>query len=128
MTPRPPKDARTVRIAIVGPSPCEQCNAACCKQSAWPYAVLLQDEDERRRFRPWSTTTLLADADGETKSVQVIGYREGRCPFLGEDDRCTVYEDRPLSCRQFECTRRFGQDETFFDRNPAVRTLLVGLA
>lgn len=23
------------------------------------------------------------------------------CPFLGEDNRCTVYEDRPKACRDF---------------------------
>ncbi|HEX8324391.1 MAG TPA: YkgJ family cysteine cluster protein [Tepidisphaeraceae bacterium] len=118
---------RTIRIALIGPSPCERCDAACCKQSAWPYAVLLQSDDERRKFRPWSTTTMLNDADGETRRVQVIGYRDGRCPFLGGDDRCTIYDDRPLSCRQFECTRRFGQDETFFVANESVRALLKHL-
>lgn len=118
---------RTIRIAIIGPSPCDQCDAACCKQSAWPFAVLLQDENERCRFRPWSTTTLLNDSDGKTRTVQVIGYQNGRCPFLGGDDRCTIYEDRPLSCRQFECTRRLGRDETFFAANPRVRRLLVSM-
>lgn len=118
--------SRTVRIAIVGRSPCDRCDAACCKQSAWSYAVLLQGDDERRRFRPWSMMTMLNDADGETKSVSVIGYRDGRCPFLGGDDRCTIYDDRPLSCRQFECTRRYGRDRTFFDANPKVRALLDG--
>jgi len=115
---------RTLRIAIVGPSPCERCDAACCKQSAWPYAVLLQSDEERRRFKPWSTTTLLNDADGSTRTVQVIAYKNGRCPFLGDDDRCGIYDDRPLSCRQFECTRRFGQDQTFFAANPRVEKLL----
>lgn len=115
---------RTLRIAIVGPSPCARCDAACCKQSAWPFAVLLQGDSEERRFGPWSTSVMLTDADERTKPVRVIGYRDGRCPFLGPDDRCTIYDDRPLSCRQFECTRRFGTDETFFAANPRVRALL----
>lgn len=118
---------KTIRIAIIGPSPCDRCDAACCKQSAWAYAVLLQSDRERRRFAPWSTTTLLNDADGSTRTVQVIAYRDGRCPFLGADDRCTIYDDRPLSCRQFECTRRFGVDTTFFDANPRVTRLLASL-
>ena len=118
---------RTVRIAIIGPSPCDACDAACCKQSAWGYAALLQSDDERRRFGPWSATTLLDDADGVTRTVQVIGYRDGRCPFLGSDDRCSIYDDRPLSCRQFECTRRFGNDASFFDANARVRELLLRL-
>ena len=118
---------RTLRIAIVGPSPCERCDAACCKQSAWPFAVLLQDDAEERRFGPWSASVMLADADGRTKPVRVIAYRDGRCPFLGDDDRCAIYDDRPLSCRQFECTRRLGNDETFFAANERVRLLLTSL-
>ncbi|HLJ53475.1 MAG TPA: YkgJ family cysteine cluster protein [Chthonomonadaceae bacterium] len=35
------------------------------------------------------------EADG-TRSL-----RESPCAFLGEDNRCTVYEDRPQSCRDF---------------------------
>ncbi len=116
---------RTIRIAIVGPSPCEQCDAACCKQSAWAYAVLLQSDQERRRFAPWSTLTSVREADGSTETVQVIAYQAGRCPFLGDDDRCGIYDDRPLSCRQFECTKRFGNDASFLDANPRVRALLL---
>ena len=118
---------RNFRIAILGPSPCERCDAACCKQSAWPFAVLLQGEDECRRFRAWSTFTPLAEADGSVRTAQVIGYQYGRCPFLGDDDRCGIYDDRPLSCRQFECTKRFGNDATFFAANPRVRALLENM-
>jgi Fe-S-cluster containining protein len=34
------------------------------------------------------------------------GYRMKAtpCPFLGEDDRCTIYEVRPEDCRQFPHT------------------------
>ena len=28
-------------------------------------------------------------------------FRTQPCPFLGEDNRCTVYEDRPQSCRGY---------------------------
>ena len=27
--------------------------------------------------------------------------REGMCPFLGLDDKCTIYHDRPAVCRKF---------------------------
>jgi Fe-S-cluster containining protein len=62
---------------------------------------------------------------------KVLPYRDGRCIFLGDDDRCTIYEDRPANCRRFECTRAYhlgGRDVTrhgiFLQRNPAVRYLL----
>jgi Fe-S-cluster containining protein len=36
-----------------------------------------------------------ANAAGEPRHLRL------RCPLLGADDRCTVYEVRPLSCRAF---------------------------
>ncbi len=30
------------------------------------------------------------------------------CPLLGADDRCTIYESRPLGCRTFFCHRHTG--------------------
>ena len=34
---------------------------------------------------------------------RVLPYVDGRCQFLGDDDRCTIYDDRPANCRRFEC-------------------------
>lgn len=31
-----------------------------------------------------------------------------RCPILGQDDRCRIYEARPFGCRTFFCDRRTG--------------------
>lgn len=114
-------EPRRLRIAIVGPtstprptptpSPCGQCRAACCVRSVSEYAILLQTDDERRRFAPWSLSLAVRDAEEVVRHERVIPYRHdtGRCPFLGEDNRCTIYEDRPQSCRDFECTRHFNQ-------------------
>lgn len=71
------------------------------------YAVLLQG-DERRRFAAWAITLPVADDLGVVRHEAVIPYRGETCPFLdGETDRCTIYDDRPRSCREFECTRHF---------------------
>ena len=32
--------------------------------------------------------------------------RTAPCPFLGEDNYCSVYEDRPLACREYPHTDR----------------------
>lgn len=34
----------------------------------------------------------------------------GPCPFLGEDNLCTVYEIRPYNCRRFACFREPGEE------------------
>ncbi len=101
-------EMRSIRIAIFGSSPCGSCYAACCKQNGHAFAVLLQGEMERRRFAPWAIDVQIMPDDLPESRVapvteRVIAYRDGTCPFLGDDDLCTIYEDRPLACRQFEC-------------------------
>src|SRR4051812_7821396 len=103
---------RVIRLAILGSSPCGSCYAACCKQNGHEFAVLLQGESERRRFAPWSIDVPMTSDDLPERGVavvteRVIAYRDGRCPFLGDDDLCTIYDDRPGSCRQFECINGF---------------------
>jgi Fe-S-cluster containining protein len=33
-----------------------------------------------------------------------------RCQFLGDDLRCTIYDDRPQVCRTFSCETRYWHD------------------
>jgi Fe-S-cluster containining protein len=35
------------------------------------------------------------------RRVMVLRHSQGHCRFLGADDRCTIYEERPLGCRIF---------------------------
>lgn len=37
----------------------------------------------------------------EGRRVMVLRHTRGACIYLGEGDRCTVYEHRPLGCRVF---------------------------
>ena len=118
---------RRVRIAVIGSSPCERCDAACCRRTVSEYAVLLSGEAERRRFAAWSVTLPVRGDGGRVVHERVIPYRGGRCPFLGEDDRCDIYEDRPAACREFECTRHFDPRRghgVFLRGNPEVAALL----
>ena len=119
---------RTIRIAIVGSSPCERCVAACCRQNGHEFAVLLQGDSERRRFAAFSMDAAVQSGD-RVIVERVLPYVNGRCRFLGADDLCTIYEDRPLSCRQFECTLSYnsggvGRHGRFLQLNPHVLTLL----
>lgn len=84
---------RSIRLAILGESPCHDCYAACCRQNGHDFAALLQGE-EVRKFRPFATKVPIR-ANGHVVVETVLPYRDGRCVFLGDDDRCTIYEDRP---------------------------------
>lgn len=121
------KGMRRVRLAILGDSPCDACHAACCRQNGHAYAALLKDQ-EVRRFAPFSVQATLRH-EQRIVSERVLPYVAGRCQFLGDDDRCTIYEDRPAACRAFQCIAHFnaegiGRHGVFLQRNPRVRALL----
>ena len=121
---------RRVRIAILGESPCELCAAACCKQNGHDFAALLSG-DEVRKFAAFALDVPIRAGD-RILVERVLPYVDGRCQFLGEDDRCTIYADRPAACRAFQCVDQFnragvGAHGTFLQRNPAVRHLLEDL-
>jgi Fe-S-cluster containining protein len=106
--------------------------AACCKQNGHDFAVLLQGDLERRRFAPWSQDVRLANDEGVERSERVIAYVGGRCPFLGEDDRCRIYDDRPQACRTFQCVADYasegvGRHGRFLRLNPHVLSMLEAL-
>ena len=124
-----------LRLAILGDSPCDLCTAACCRQNGHDYAVLLEGEVERRKFAPFAVDVPVEQGEGGSVSVErVLPYLAGRCRFLGEDDRCTIYDDRPVNCRRFQCVTGFhhggsdvGRHSLFLERNPAVLVVLQDL-
>src|SRR4051794_12545149 len=123
---------RTLRLAILGSSPCQGCAANCCRQNGHAYAVLLEG-DERRKFAPFAMDVAIQQ-DGFAVAERVLPYRDGRCVFLGPDDLCTVYDDRPMNCRRFECVRAYhnggatiGRHGEFLQRNRDVLARLEAL-
>ena len=118
----------TLRLAILGDSPCGRCTAACCKQNGHDYAAILRG-DEVRRFAAFAVDVPIRDG-GRVVIERVLPYVDGRCQFLGEDDRCTIYDDRPGACRAFQCIAHFnqsgvGEHGTFLQRNRAVLDMLL---
>jgi Fe-S-cluster containining protein len=76
---------------------CTQC-AHCCRT----LQVVVDGNDVDRlaaRFgmtsRQFSRRYVAVDDD------RTRYFAASPCPFLGEDNRCTVYEDRPKACRDF---------------------------
>lgn len=72
---------------------CLACGA-CCREAY--HAVEVGRRDPFVRFHP----ELLVTVDGRL-NVRRAGPR---CGCLGEDYRCSVYADRPKTCRDFERT------------------------
>ncbi|HYE18901.1 MAG TPA: YkgJ family cysteine cluster protein [Tepidisphaeraceae bacterium] len=119
-----------LRLAILGASPCPQCRAACCTQNGHAFAVLLQPH-EYARFAPFAVPLSVIGDDGRPTVERVLPYTDtGRCQFLDPATKlCAIYDDRPQSCRNFECTRFYnqfgvGRHHDFLGLNPDVRELL----
>jgi hypothetical protein len=77
--------------------PCGGCTA-CCTSSQFIH--IGPDETETLAHIP---RALLSPAPRLPSGHFVLGYDDtGRCPML-VDDRCSIYEHRPRTCRTYDC-------------------------
>lgn len=77
--------------------PCGECNA-CCRSSMFIH--IRADETRSLKRIP---KQLLFPVPGLPKGNVLMGYDgNGRCPML-VNDRCSIYEDRPQTCRDYDC-------------------------
>jgi len=76
---------------------CTTC-ANCCKT----LQIVIDDKDIRRLARKFGITTrAFAEKHVMVAEDGVKSFQTMPCPFLGDDNKCTVYEDRPRACRDF---------------------------
>ena len=92
---------RRTRIALVDESgadvPCREC-IACCTTSHFVH--VRPDETDALAHIP---RELLFAAPGLPRGNVLLGYdKDGRCPMVTSDG-CSIYEHRPLTCRNYDC-------------------------
>jgi Fe-S-cluster containining protein len=76
---------------------CGACNA-CCKSSYFIHIAPTESGTLRRIPKQ-----LLFAAPGLPAGNVIMGYDEnGRCPVL-VDEKCSIYADRPQTCRTYDC-------------------------
>lgn len=77
--------------------PCGSCTA-CCTSS---YFIHIAPEEEQTLAS--IPQELLFPAPGLPNGNMVMGFDEkGHCPML-KDNTCSIYENRPLTCRTYDC-------------------------
>lgn len=77
--------------------PCGSC-VGCCVSS---YFIPLRPEDRAARAR--IPVEVLVPAPGQPADHHMMGYRaDGHCPML-DAGQCTIYADRPQTCRDYDC-------------------------
>ena len=87
----------TLQRDVPADVPCGACNA-CCR--TFHQIHIRPGEKKARRRLP---KEYLSVARGLPPGYLLLGYTEaGACPVL-VGGRCTIYEDRPLVCRTYDC-------------------------
>ncbi len=77
--------------------PCGECTA-CCRSSQF---VHIEPDETKTLAR--IPRVLLFPAPGQPEGTLVMGYdQHGHCPML-DDNKCSIYEDRPRTCRNYDC-------------------------
>ena len=81
---------------------CLQC-ANCCKTTS----PIFRDVDVKRiskvlrmKEQQFVDQFLVRDSDGD------LVLQSSPCYFLGDDNKCSIYENRPLACREYPHTDR----------------------
>jgi uncharacterized protein len=77
--------------------PCGSCNA-CCRTF---HFIHVRPEEKRARAR--LPRDFLHPAPGLPPGNLVLGHDQAGCCPLLVSGRCTIYEDRPLACRTYDC-------------------------
>ena len=77
--------------------PCGTCKG-CCRSSMFIHIKPEETQTIKRIPR-----ALLFPAPGRPKGHVLMGYNDkGHCPML-IDNQCSIYEDRPQTCRDYDC-------------------------
>lgn len=79
----------------------DECGAKCCKGLAW---VRLKESEVPRlkEIAEGRGLPLLIEQDTTFGPVIIHKHQEqNQCPFLGDDSRCSIYDDRPMACVLF---------------------------
>ena len=83
---------------------CDECLARCCKKSGlgFQYIWLYPGEASYERFKPFVARL----PDGS----YILPFNKGVCRFL-KDNRCSIYKERPESCRDYTCWNPLYRDQ-----------------
>ncbi|WP_226389154.1 YkgJ family cysteine cluster protein [Penaeicola halotolerans] len=77
--------------------------ANCCKTTS-PLFIRTDIDRLAKTFRMSSVTFIDTYLRVDEEGDYVL--QSSPCPFLGEDNKCLVYEDRPKACREYPHTNR----------------------
>jgi Fe-S-cluster containining protein len=80
---------------------CSICKTHCCGGSPVKSPILMFDETERFKNDSYK--------DGDF--FRIKRNEQGLCKFLNEQNRCSIYADRPLECRLYPYILNYKNEE-----------------
>jgi len=104
----------------INPAPCDTCKTSVCCSA---FVIQITPEEYESGLYGDSAVALTskdaANVQGKLSRFMTLGFPhmsqvtdrvyflEGTigvpCPLLGDDNRCSIYEDRPIVCRTYSC-------------------------
>jgi Fe-S-cluster containining protein len=131
---RPPEKldriVQAIHEEVFSETDCGTC-ANCCKEISpilYRHDILRLAKALKMKIEKFAENYLIIDKDGD------YVFKSTPCPFLGTDNMCGVYDDRPTACREYPHTdrRRFSQLIGLSIQNaehcPAVKKIMERLA
>jgi len=76
---------------------CNLCEGICCYN---PPQIANKKEYE---FAKSQGAKIVAVKTSSGKYALAIAKKNGKCPFLTEDNKCSIYENRFESCKNYKC-------------------------
>jgi Fe-S-cluster containining protein len=91
-------------------SNCEACLDSCCHSSKFSLApLILEDYEKVYQYFP----ILFTKVDEEWRSIIILNNGKDACPYLNEEEKCTIYEQRAPACKIYPLSPYY--DQLFVD-------------
>lgn len=81
---------------------CSGCAAPCCKGKATPTLTLTELISGGFKAKITPLPEALKDKAPLADSAVMVNVKE-KCPYLDEDNMCKIWDNRPQSCRAYDC-------------------------
>ena len=98
----------------------DKCRADCCRG---PIPIERAVFHRNTPVRTVTSATELGNGFVMIVSIEenTEGKLEASCPFLGYDNKCTIYKDRPFPCRDFGTENSIHTVCSYQDKNGKIR-------
>ena len=81
---------------------CGECPGRCCTRRRWVFGWL-QLEMGEADDPVFKDHLVMRPSEADPKRQIPTLSLDPRCPFLGKDNRCGIYDKRPKACREYIC-------------------------